>query len=437
MTTPDEEFERQEAARRAAFAERQRQRAADEEREAAERAERAAARAQKGREIEEAAASERRARDAQVAAIRARGQHVLDLAGQLGAGPDLPADPKDWLKKYAALDFEASANAWEQTQRNESGLFFLIEGRFLSEVKTAILGVRNRNQAAQSAEETRREQKTEASRQREKLDLRTQEAGRLGLAVNTHAQLDIKTPELDLLLRWLFGTALGQLLAHQDERIKTLLKRMANLRTEHAQGQDPPGGPYVEFTGNVGGYTGTGEAGNNTLYLTIGLPAADTPLLLTSDEHGHHAKLAELVTEVAKVFIHETAHLWQIQTYNNVSHPWPARQGGWTAAASELAKTGIPFDDWPEDVRKAYLEFENGGNQEPAGIDAEYKRIITALNNQEYFIPGIRDRRGRELVSHLIELVFMWNSADRFDRAFPHCAALLDRVINKGANPAK
>jgi uncharacterized protein YdcH (DUF465 family) len=62
------------------------------------------------------------------------------------------------------------------------------------------------------------------------------------------------------------------------------------------------------------------------------------------------------------------------------------------------------------------------------------QHFSAALEQYEYLDDQSRlnDDRGGELVSHLMELTYAWNDDARFDRIFPECAKLLDRVIAKG-----
>jgi hypothetical protein len=85
-------------------------------------------------------------------------------------------------------------------------------------------------------------------------------------------------------------------------------------------------------------------------------------------------------------------------------------------------------------VRSAYAEFAQGGKSAAATGDEHWKNIASVLEQYLYLDDQKRltDDRGKELVSHLMELSYAWNDDARFNRIFPECAKLLDRVITKG-----
>ncbi len=88
-------------------------------------------------------------------------------------------------------------------------------------------------------------------------------------------------------------------------------------------------------------------------------------------------------------------------------------------------------------VRRAQGRREAGaGAERPRWqhVHDAWKAALRGLHDRTYFntAAGV-DQRGRELVSHVIELVYEWRLQRRFGDVFPTCAALLDQVILKDA----
>ncbi len=217
------------------------------------------------------------------------------------------------------------------------------------------------------------------------------------------------TAEQNLLIGRVFSKALAQLAGHPDDRVTALLKYLKQLK----EGQET--GPWVTLKGNANAYGVRGEASENAIELAFPLP------LLRED------KLDDLVLETAKSFVHEAAHLRQLRIYENVSHPFGIpRQIVTFTSGDDL---GIPQREWPREVKDAHQELQNGGEKGQAKDNIEWVRIIGGLENAEYYVKGGKDMRARELVSHLMEIVYTWRAPEQFDAVFPRCAALLKRVI--------
>lgn len=221
----------------------------------------------------------------------------------------------------------------------------------------------------------------------------------------------------DHFLRWLLGETIANLEGHEDQSITKLLGYLQTLRVEDAsKGFD---GPYFELEGSTETNSVRGQAVDNGIDFEITMDNDTLKVVTGEDQKGRR----ELIQEMSVTFIHELAHFKQIRTWENVSHPWPR------TFSSGGANTGIPFKDWTPDVQAAYTEFENAGTGKAAKGDPVWRRKFKALANVEYYNPkrGV-DLRGRELVSHIIELVYEWRSPERFAQTFPKCKALLDRV---------
>lgn len=440
----DDEAVRERAARRA---ELDRKRAEQAARDKREEEERLAARRARQLQREAEKASSESAEKAQMESIQANGQLLLKLAEQLGYGPEVPADTQAWLEKYAESGFEASVTGWNLAKSDASLFLRGTDNALRTKVDAALSGVRLRKSNVETAERKRLQRVDEASGRKARLAQRELEARQRGKVPDTYIELEIKTEgldkteELSLLLLWIFGTAFDRLLRHGDRRIIALLNKLSKFRSEENKASRKEedekseqkderillGGPYVEFLGTAGVGVGVGKVRPNAVYVTIGLSAAAPAALLTSDDPRHEEQLAGLVTEVAKTFIHETAHLWQLRTYDNDSHPWENPGSG---APGDLGPDrGIRFDDWPGEVRDAYLEFDQGGVTRQAAANSEWLRLKKVLRSGEYYQEPSKDLRGREFVSHLIELLYVWNEPDKFDRIFPKCAGLLKRVI--------
>ena len=80
-------------------------------------------------------------------------------------------------------------------------------------------------------------------------------------------------------------------------------------------------------------------------------------------------------------------------------------------------------------MRSAYGEFESGGAAGQAAEYQEWKRLKKAITAAAYYQPGVKDLRGLELVSHLIELLYTWRLVQPFAEVFPEGSALIDRVL--------
>lgn len=211
--------------------------------------------------------------------------------------------------------------------------------------------------------------------------------------------------------------------------VAKLLKDLRALTTPGSPGLVMEVVGNTRSSGNVGG-----EASANFIKLNIDLSSGELQNVLTGEDPVNAKAREELVTTTASTLIHESAHVRQNQTYDNASYPWKAspRYGGF--ALGELSSKGVAFGDWSEDVQRAFREFESGGSAQQAKADAAWNHIFPALERYENLATGT-DEQAKELVSHLMELVYAWNNDTRFRDVFPICAALLDRVITEGTPP--
>jgi hypothetical protein len=171
------------------------------------------------------------------------------------------------------------------------------------------------------------------------------------------------------------------------------------------------------------------------------LPDKNTRNLNASNAEEYPQEREKLVNELAKAFIHETAHMWQLRQYSNESHPWTLKKVDIAKENPQTLPPGeIAMFIAPEDVQRAFKELNRGGKGGAAKNDPEVKRALRVMTGPTYYQPGesenapIRDQRARELVSHLIEIVYVWPSPGEFQEVFPECSKLLDRVISRGAD---
>jgi hypothetical protein len=112
------------------------------------------------------------------------------------------------------------------------------------------------------------------------------------------------------------------------------------------------------------------------------------------------------------------------------------------------------YADWPEDVVAAFQEFKQGGIrfQEANESNEKWNKLLGNLHAPAYYIPDptqepdawrpearpvLKDERAKELVSHLMELLYDWGDENKFREVFPKCVALLDRVITHGTEPRR
>jgi Domain of unknown function (DUF4157) len=380
-------------------------------------------------EAEEKAKQE--AEKEKVEAVEKKAESLRGLAGKLGNPSNTPEDQMTWLQNFGKLEFEQRRREWEEAVK---ALGPRQGGKSVSDFIWHV----NREMASVEAVKLRVERWKESRRQKEQEDSQLREAERqrevevqqgktlIDAYVGT---LETAPQEWDLLIRWVFTKAVARLAQNGDDRITTLLEYLKQVREKEAKERGR--GPRVELTGDTGGVGVRGAGYPNAIELTIPLWGPTPSILLTrSDQEDNRNKL---VAATAKGFIHETAHLRQLRIYGNVSYPFrePRQDMGWGKL-----DTGIQWKFWPAEVKDAYQEFEAGGNAGMMTEDErnEWTRALKGIAGAEYYEPGVKDFRARELVSHLIEVVYTWGSRQRFDAVFPKCAALLERVIITGAD---
>ena len=233
----------------------------------------------------------------------------------------------------------------------------------------------------------------------------------------------------NMLLEWLLGAAILAAEKSDNPFIRDLLRDLQLWRA-HVNEVKPSGwnGPVVTLVGDIGRpIQATGETRDNWLKLTIGIPRRDPSEILGSFECKEIRN--ELVADLALCFVHEGVHLWQINKYKNDSHPW-IRPGA-EALDFSMQDPGIEYVAWPGSVQKAYDELAAGGRNKVAADYSEWRRVSKAIAADAYHRAGSWDRRGRELVSHLVELAYTWKLAQPFEQVFPLCAALLTDVMQK------
>jgi hypothetical protein len=235
-----------------------------------------------------------------------------------------------------------------------------------------------------------------------------------------------------VLLEWIFTAAIAKVDQGKEGPSRWVAKLLKDLRALTTPGLP---GLVMEVVGNTrsSGNVG-GEASANFIKLNIDLSSGDLQNILTGDGPVNAKAREELVTRTASTLIHESAHVRQNQIYENSSYPWKASTWHGGFALGQLSSQGVAYGKWSEDVQRAFSEFENGGREEQAKADAAWNHIFPALERYENLATGT-DERAKELVSHVMEVVYAWNDDKRFRDVFPVCAALLDRVITEGTPP--
>ena len=238
-----------------------------------------------------------------------------------------------------------------------------------------------------------------------------------------------------VLLEWIFTAVIAKVDQGKEgpsRWVAKLLKDLRALTTTSSHGLRMEVVGNTQSSGNVGG-----EARANSIRLNIdmsSLSSGDMQNALTGDDPRAARTREELVTTTASTLIHESAHVRQEQTYDNTSYPWKASPHYGGHSLGQGSSTGVAYDEWSEDVQKAFNEFEKGGSSGQAIADDAWKHIFPGL--ERYHDPEAgTDERAKELVSHLMELVYAWSDDTRFRDVFPDCAALLDRVITEGTPP--
>ncbi len=417
--------------RQARAAERHRQEAKEEKAEAGTTAvpSRQARAAERQRQEAEERAKEH-AKQEKVEAVMKKGEGLRKLAGELGNPSDAPEDQMTWLQKFGKLEFEQRRREWAEAVE---ALGPTRGGRsasdFIWQVNQEITSVEAAKSRIERSEEGRRQKEQEDSRLRETKRQREEEVQQGKALIDAYVgTLETQPPELELLIRWVFIKALAQLAHHRDDRITTLLEYLKQHRKkEKEEGAE---GPWVQLTGDTGAVGVRGEGAPNLIVLTIPLWGRTPSTLLTSNDQEDNRN--KLVAATARGFIHEAAHLRQLRIYENVSHPFREPE---QIIVPDKPDTGIQWNRWPAEVKDAYKEFEAGGKGGMTESERnEWNRAFKGLASAEYYEPGSKDLRSRELVSHLMEIVYTWGSRQRFDAVFPKCAALLDRVIITGAD---
>jgi hypothetical protein len=380
----------------------------------------------KRQEAEEKAKQE--AEKEQIEVVKKKAEGLRRLAAQLGNPSDAPEVQITWLQNFGKLEFEQRQSEWEEAVK---ALGSRQGGRevtqIIRQVDQEITSVKAAKSLIERSEKGRRQKEQEDSQLRQTERQREEEVRQGRALIDTYVgTLETAPPEWDLLIRWVFAKALAQLAQNGDDRITTLLEYLKQHRTnERGQGER---GPWVELTGDTKAVGVRGAGYPNSITLTIPLWGPTPSILFTSsDQEGNRNKL---IAATAKGFIHEAAHLRQLRIYENVSHPFRKPE----QVITDEPDTGIQWNLWPAEVKDAYQEFEAGGNAKLMTEDErnEWSRALKGIAGAEYYQPGGKDFRARELVSHLIEIAYTWGSRQRFGAVFPRCAALLDRVIIRG-----
>ena len=377
--------------------------------------------------------------------IQAKGEDLKERTTYL-----LRDDPigtaEGWLADYTMLEFEQLAGEWAQTLTAESDLANDRKiKRLAGDLTLAISAVGKKKAQQEATQQKLGAAAAGATRVVKNLKDRKEEVENLEEIFDKYFELNIETVPsyTELLLKSLFHTAMNRVRERRDPLTTALLGYWETIRERAKQQQGR--GPYVTLGRQEGREYLEGRAETAKVILWLGLPRMDeqgTANYIANDADEYQLKRERLVNEFAKGFIHETAHMWQLRRYENVSHPWTRKHNlGRESRPPKLPEDEEPMFSAPADVQSAFQELARGGEDGVAKDDPEVKRAYEAMKHSEYYRPGTneaitstRDRRARELVSHLIEIVYVWNDPAKFQKIFPKCSALLDRVIIKGAD---
>jgi hypothetical protein len=275
-------------------------------------------------------------------------------------------------------------------------------------------------------------EKSQQSSQSSLIDARKKEAAEAGKVITEYVDLytfGFSNERAEVLPRWIFGKAITKLKDQADEwtdallsylqrRCKRKVRQAIRVTLQKTEKYLLPCGelPVVEKL-----------LSNESIGMIIYMPSKlqDPEILLGDDER------EEFITLTARTFIHETAHVFQLEKHGNYSYPWRA----------DHPTTTVERGKWPKGMEEAYNEFEELGEKKKKELRElpldrrrrtgreQWSDVFDALNQKEYFDVTIeRDWRAREFVSHLIELVHLWGQK-RFTDLLPKCAGVLASVI--------
>ena len=192
-----------------------------------------------------------------------------------------------------------------------------------------------------------------------------------------------------VLLEWIFTAVIAKVDQGKEGPSRWVAKLLKDLRALTTPGSH---GLLMEVVGNTqsSGNVG-GEARANFIKLNIdlsSLSSGDLQNVLTGEDPRDARTREELVTTTASTLIHESAHVRQERTYDNTSYPWKASKWYGGFSLGQGSSTGVAYDEWSEDVQKAFNEFKKGGSSGQALADAAWKRIFPALERYHDRRPG-------------------------------------------------
>jgi hypothetical protein len=277
-------------------------------------------------------------------------------------------------------------------------------------------------------------EKSQQSSQSSLIDARKTEAKEPGEVIKKYVDLyvvprgEVAPEQAQVLPRWILGQAITQLEGQADKWTVKLLDYLQE-RCSKPKNRDRAIIVTILFADQ---HSVSGELNSRVKVeadKTVGFKIY-LPLKLQDPEiRLNDADRKYYITYTARTFIHETAHLWQLEHYRNYSYPWSAEKPTQT----------VEREKWPEEMQEAYSEFEELGEKKSEKLRElklreQWSEFVGALEHKEYFNLKVgTDWRAREFVSHLIELVHLWGWKT-FSELLPLCATLLDTVLIEKLN---
>jgi hypothetical protein len=373
---------------------------------------------------------------------------LTDLAAKLKAGPgDETGAVETWLQSVD--NFLQEHEKWQEefkklplaARRSHRPTLWKPLRDQADELDARSKGIRKREQARNEAIA---ESKQEETAKEAAITKRKQEAAAGEELVSKYVKtLEYKVGSLKaqdwadhaetlsgLFLKWIFPAAIAE-----ADKVKDSSQWVAALLNDLKGRRTPDSGLWVTVIGQKGNIPASGESNANWIKLYFDLSNIDLLDFLAGEGPHNVSAREKFVTGTASTFIHEAAHVRQMQAYDNSSYPWKAsmQHGGFALGAPK--SKGVRFEHWTPEVQEAFKELKQGGSKEQAKNDTTWHDKFTRLEgyHQDKGSQEETDERAAELVSHLMEIVYAWHDDKKFREIFPLGAALLDKVIKPGA----